>query len=26
VCAECGAVVGDGGAHRAGCTAASSPD
>jgi hypothetical protein len=26
VCAECGAVVGDGGAHRAGCTAASSAD
>ena len=26
VCAECGAVIGDGGAHRAGCTAASSAD
>jgi hypothetical protein len=26
VCAECGAVVGDAGAHRAGCTAANSAD
>jgi hypothetical protein len=26
VCAECGAVVGGGGAHRAGCTAPSSAD